>query len=68
MKTSLATISKLMAKKYPPTNEHYLGAMLVIYDDGTGFIRGAGKQNKELHSDELFNFDSIEQLVEHLQS
>lgn len=63
----IQTILKLLKKKYPEAKKYFLGAMLVLYDDGSGFIRGAGSDSNDIRWGRLFEFSKIEQLIQHLQ-
>lgn len=63
----LDTALKLMAKKYPSTNQHPLGAILVLYDDGSGFIRKTWTGNNDFHCEHLYGFDNLDRLIAHLK-
>lgn len=65
-RTSLVTILKLIENKYP-ANEHQ-SPVLFIYDDESGAILKDSQVNPYEHGNRLFNFGSVEQLVEHLKS
>jgi hypothetical protein len=73
---SLQKILKLMEKKYPAGDENgWLGAMLILYDDGGGYINRTRLPNENPDDfsgnymrNHLFSFITIKELVEHLQS
>lgn len=66
-KVALSTILNLLAKKYPTDYKNGINPALLIYGDESGKIIKNALHFAYEYENRLFQFDTIDELVLHLQ-